>query len=160
VKALTIWQPWASLIMALAKPWEFREWNYMEKPWYRGLKGQRIVIHAGMRKVRQNELAELIYSLEPDPTTETSLIAEKALPLLHRWHQSPALLPLGAGLGTAILGEPKLPPDIFGRAVVTDSDRGEAWNWAWPLSDIRSFEPIVPCPGAQGFWDWPFVVAA
>ena len=46
MKALTIWQPWASLIMAGAKPWEWRGWA---PP--RSLVGQRIAIHAGARKV-------------------------------------------------------------------------------------------------------------
>lgn len=27
MKALTIWQPWASLIMIGAKPYEFRSWQ-------------------------------------------------------------------------------------------------------------------------------------
>jgi hypothetical protein len=47
VKALTIWQPWATLIMIGTKPFEFRRWDYRERE--RSLEGQRIVIHAGAR---------------------------------------------------------------------------------------------------------------
>lgn len=28
MKALTVWQPWASLIIMGAKPYEFRKWDY------------------------------------------------------------------------------------------------------------------------------------
>src|SRR4051812_29168039 len=31
-KALTIWQPWATLIVLGAKPHEFRRWNFADKP--------------------------------------------------------------------------------------------------------------------------------
>lgn len=50
MKALTIWQPWASLVMIGAKPYEFRRWDYRERQ--SGLQGQRIVIHAGARPVK------------------------------------------------------------------------------------------------------------
>src|SRR5690348_14114849 len=43
-KALTIWQPWASLIMMGAKPYEFRRWNFADKPHLAGLIGSRVVI--------------------------------------------------------------------------------------------------------------------
>lgn len=49
--ALTIWQPWASLIAAGAKPFEWRSW-----PAHRGLVGRRIAIHAGARPPRKSEI--------------------------------------------------------------------------------------------------------
>ena len=48
MKALTIWQPWASLIAMGAKPYEFRGW----KP-PKSLIGQRLAIHAGARPVKK-----------------------------------------------------------------------------------------------------------
>ena len=53
LSALTIWQPWASLIMAGCKPYEFRTW-----PAPRHLWGKRIAIHAAARPVRKAEVAE------------------------------------------------------------------------------------------------------
>ena len=35
-----------------------------------------------------------------------------------------------------------------------DSDRIDHSKFAWPLTDIERFEPVVPARGAQGFWDW------
>jgi hypothetical protein len=42
--ALTIWQPWATLVIADCKPYEFRTW-----PAPRHLWGKRIAIHAAAR---------------------------------------------------------------------------------------------------------------
>lgn len=58
MKALTIWQPWASLIMVGAKPYEFRPWDYRVRE--SGLVGQRIVIHAGARLARLDEVEDII----------------------------------------------------------------------------------------------------
>lgn len=58
MKALTIWQPWASLIMAGFKPYEFRGW-----PAPRYVVGQRVVIHAGIRSIKKTEVRDLIETL-------------------------------------------------------------------------------------------------
>lgn len=150
MKALTIWQPWASLIMAGVKPYEFRSW-----PAPAFMQGQRIVIHAGARKVRRDELADLILRLR-GPEAWTTGLGPEALPLLDRWHANPDGLWLASGLGTALLGAPKRANTITAElgGPVNDSDRDEHANWAWPLTDIQPFEPPVPAKGAQGFWNW------
>ncbi|MER8403611.1 ASCH domain-containing protein [Mesorhizobium sp. M1307] len=150
MKALTIWQPWATLIIAGVKPYEFRGW-----PAPKALRGTRIAIHAGARPVRKAELADLIIRLRSTESWSTALKPE-ALAMLERWHSNPFALPLASIIGTAMLGEPKLAHDIvaeFG-AKLNDSDRDEHTNWAWPLSDIVPLEPIQPAKGLQGFWDW------
>lgn len=151
MKALTIWQPWASLIMAGAKPYEFRGW-----PAPRALRGARIAIHAGARPVRRAEIADLIVRLRSAEAWTTALRPEIALPLLERWHSTPALLPLSSILGMAVLGEPRRAHEIveeFG-ARLNDSDRDQHSNWAWPLTAIEVLEPYQPAKGAQGFWEW------
>jgi hypothetical protein len=45
-ESLTIWQPWASLIMIGAKPYEFRGRSYLRYP-NRREPGERVAIHAG-----------------------------------------------------------------------------------------------------------------
>ncbi|MER9662329.1 hypothetical protein [Mesorhizobium sp. M0159] len=150
MKALTIWQPWATLIMAGVKPYEFRGW-----PAPRALRSTRIAIHAGARPVRKSELADLILRLRSAESWSTALRPE-ALAMLERWHSNPFALPLASILGTAMLGEPKRAHDIvaeFG-AKLNDSDRDEHTNWAWPLTDIVPLEPIQPAKGLQGFWHW------
>jgi len=150
LKALTVWQPWASLIVAGVKPYEFRGW-----PAPRSVRGKEIAIHAGAMPVRRSEIADLIVRLRSTDAWTTGLKPE-ALPLLERWHASPGLLPLSSVLGTAILGDPKRAYDIVEElgGHVNDSDRDDHSNWAWPLTEVRPVEPIAPAKGAQGFWDW------
>lgn len=159
MKALTIWQPWASLIMVGAKPYEFRRWDYRTRD--RSLEGSRIVIHAGARKVQPHEVQRLLLDLwagEP-----TGLDREPARQLLIKIGFKPGdggpMLPRAHGLGTAILGKPRKSSEIFGRGR-GDSDRIDHTIWAWPLSDIEPFEPPVPMRGMQGFWTWPERIAA
>lgn len=145
--ALTVWQPWATLIIAGAKPYEFRGWAAP-----RAYRGKRIAIHAGSRKPVMAELRALRLKLRGE--NETGLDPATALPLLERWSQDPASLPLASIVGTAVLGEPILASKIpeYAHRFVNDSDRNEHANYGWPLTDIRSLEPPVPMRGAQGFW--------
>lgn len=149
--ALTVWEPWASLIVAGAKPYEFRGWY--AHPVYIG---RRIAIHAGARPVRRSEVADLIVRLRGPEAWTTCLRPELALPILERLHMAPKAAVLSHVLCTAILGVPVRAHAIvseFGGAI-NDSDRAEHSNWAWPLSDIRPLIPPVPARGAQGFWRW------
>jgi hypothetical protein len=146
IPAITIWQPWASLIAAGVKPFEFRKWS--APPWVRH---RRIGIHAGARPVKRVELHELILKLRHDqPGTG---LRREALELLEAWAVSPGMLPLSSVLCTALLGQPRLAMDLF-RGTVSDSDRIAHQIWAWPLSDIEVLEPFEPVVGAQGFWRW------
>jgi hypothetical protein len=100
MKALTIWQPWASLIMAGCKPYEFPGW-----PPPRWVVGQRIVIQAATRLIKNGEMVDLLNRLGTS-LDGTGLIAGPALDLLQRaWHRR-AILLLAAGLSTAVLGKP------------------------------------------------------
>lgn len=147
MKALTIWQPWASLIMIGAKPWEWRGWAL---PKY--MIDREMVIHAGARPVRPAEIAELIEDLMHG---DTSLISDVALPLLR--DTARASYPLSAGLGTVILRAP-IPAGVWAAEhdkSGLDSDRVDHSKWAWPVTDIKPFARPVPCRGAQGFWNYP-----
>lgn len=146
MKALTIWQPWASLIMAGAKPWEWRGY-----PAPRSQVGRRIVIHAGKRPVRMSEIAEILEQLRAG---DSSLVREIAEPLLLRAHATN--WPLAAGLGTAALGEPVAAAEWAQKHAGPgyDSSRIDHHMFGWPLTQIESFEHPVPMRGAQGFWTW------
>lgn len=155
MKALTIWQPWASLIMIGAKPYEFRTWDYRVRE--RSLEFSRIVIHAGARPVKAIEVDDIIRRTEDD---DGSLIPDKALPLLYRLrdaYKCQGVVELSAGLGTAVLARPRNVNAIFKKP---DSDRLHHHMWAWPLTDIKPFSHPIPVRGAQGFWQWPEARAA
>lgn len=145
--ALTIWQPWASLIIARAKPYEFRGC-----PAARAYRNRDIAIHAGRRRPVMAEIRALRLQLRGE--NATGLDAEIALPLLERWSQDPTALPLSSILGVVRLGEPVRADCIpeYAASFVNDSDRAEHANYGWPLSDVRPLTPPVPYRGAQGFW--------
>lgn len=146
--ALTVWQPWASLIAAGCKPIEWRGWAY---PDY--LRGVRIAIHAGARRVYLNEIAGLLLDLRRDDQDYTSLVVEPSITLLDRWQTCPGELPRSTVLCTAILGPPVLASDYaIGRGI--DSSRVDHTKWGWPLMEIEPVIPMAPAKGQQGFWRW------
>lgn len=179
MKALTIYQPWASLIMAGAKPYEFRGWNPRRRGGaYAALIGQRIIIHASARKINRDEVQDLLTVLRRggESAAETCLHADKAIPILERALTRSVSsergmidlgghgdLPWSVGLGTAILGEPRLGTDIaedFGVPRMEDTPPDEYANWGWPMLDIEVWDMPLECRGFQGFWNWPTPAAA
>lgn len=164
MKALTVWQPWASLIAIGAKPYEFRGWVPPTS-----LRGQRIAIHAGARPVRKGEVADLLDRLS-DRAEPLCLHADLARPLLERVFaglkakpghtlfgvsDEPFRLPLSAIVCTAVLGEPKRGDKCAAEFGCREAARPLAkLNWGWPMLDVR---PLLPpeegVAGAQGFWD-------
>lgn len=153
MKALTIWQPWASLIITGAKPYEFRGHRAP-----RTIIGQSIVIHAGRRSVEREEVEDMIglFELYPDDAAELCLHRDQAIPVLEAFLRGE--LPMGAGLGTAIVGKPRLGPDIaaeFGVRRANDSNRDEHANWGWPMLQVAGWETPIEARGMQGLWPWP-----
>ncbi|MFY9349109.1 MAG: ASCH domain-containing protein [Sphingobium sp.] len=156
MKALTIWQPWASLIIAGAKPYEFRGWRAP-----RFVIGQRIVIHAAARRIDRTETDIMLQILHhraswPETAAEMCLKPEGAIPVLIAALRGE--LPMSAGIGTAIVGEPRIGTDIaeeFGVPRANDSDRDQHANWGWPMEAIQPWPAPIACKGAQGLWNWP-----
>jgi hypothetical protein len=159
IYAITVWQPWATLIAEGLKPFEFRSWPAPAR-----LIGQRIAIHAGARPMRIQELADLRNQLATSEWRTTGLAEQgRSLDVLdtvwRAWGTKPTslLLPHSHVVCTAILSIP-VRDDVLaarlGLPLVADSDREEHSNWGWPLTDIERLEPPVPARGAQGIWRW------
>ncbi|MBO6755786.1 MAG: ASCH domain-containing protein [Roseibium sp.] len=150
MKALTVWQPWASLIACGVKPYEFRGW-YAPK----SLIGERIAIHAAARKPKREEIADLLLQLKgPEPWTMA--LMPGAIKHLDYWLANPDRLPLSHVVCTVRLGLPVLGSDLvkkFG-GPVNDSDRDQHSNWGWPMLDVEPLVPPEPATGKQGFWNW------
>lgn len=158
MRALTVHQPFASLIMAGAKPYEFRN----RRP-PAALIGKPIVIHASASPLRQRIAADLFVSVRDQALSSiitATLHAEKALPVLGRaWEPNGEPLPVSAGLGTVIIGDPLRATEIAEDPGYPLAD-SEDLLWAWPISNIMRWPLPVPAAGAQGFWPWPHGAAS
>jgi hypothetical protein len=149
--ALTLWEPWATLVAEGVKPFEFRRWIAPKRLW-----GQRIAIHAGARPVKVKEVEDLLTSLRLEKGWGTALNVEPATGLLLRIQANPKALSLSHVLATATLSRPVPAAEavtaMYGDSFRGDSNRIDHQVFGWPLTDIRRLEPPVPMRGAQGFW--------
>lgn len=159
-KALTVYQPWATLIILGAKPHEFRNWMFTDKPHLAKLVGKRIVIHASARRPPISELDDVLRRIDEG---ESALKDEIARPVVTEMRAALKargkdadlhMAPLSVALGSAVIGEPRSVLDIFKGTAIADSDRLDHSLYGWPLTDVKPFAKPIPSAGAQGFWNW------
>ncbi|NGP60081.1 ASCH domain-containing protein [Paenibacillus thiaminolyticus] len=146
MKAITIIQPWATLIALGEKNFETRGWATK----YRG----PLAIHAGKKVDREacemepikSTLAEYGYTADELPTGAVVAIAE----LTECWSVSRCLR------GDIILerdGGNEMREDSIGK-------REEAFGYyddgryAWELTDVKQLPVPIPAKGQQGLWNW------
>ena len=134
MKAISLWQPWASLIAVGAKQYETRSWATS----YRG----PLAIHTAKRKPRASELSMWIMRT----------LLNHGQPLYR--------LPLGYVICVVDLVDCVPTWEIVKLTHTSERARIEMEfgdygpeRWAWKLENVRSFEPI-PASGKQGLWDW------
>ena len=138
MKALTIWQPWASLLVSGQKKYETRSWATA----YRG----PIAIHAAMRPVRRT-----IDALAADREGSGWDVLERLDSLFLR---PGALdqLPTGAIVGKAILTRCNLITEDF-RAKLSpqELDLGDfsIGRYAWEFHVMVPVDPPVKAPGSR-----------
>ncbi len=133
MRALTLWQPWASVVAAGVKLIENRPW----KPWGYII-GQRIAIHAGRHWDAPGALS----------------IAERGGGAFVRERE-----PEGAILATCIVTGYLEKGDLLARPPAGQ----EVWftgPFGWLLADMRRLAVPVPCRGAQSLWVVPDDVLA
>ena len=155
MKALTLHQPWASLIACGAKRIETRSW-----PPPRALIGKRIAIHAGRTMARPasfshaetKALNSIFDSLHMD--TEQGALFVDFVP-----GSGVLRLPRGAVLATAVLvaaqpttAENRPPPDSD-EALFGDFSPG---RYGWELGDVRPLAEPYAVRGLQGLWYWEY----
>lgn len=158
MKAITIWQPWASLLACGGKRFETRSWATS----YRG----PIAIHAAKKSVFE------VLNLIP-----ISISSVMKMALRSEWED----LPTGAVIATAnLIGCHEISridefdadweiPCIPQKTGCWDCNRPGTWidatkqevmfgdwtpgRYAWDFSDIKIITP-VPTKGRQGLWEW------
>ena len=151
VYAITLHQPWASLIALGLKTVETRSWPAPAR-----LMGQRIAVHAGKRLVRQ-----------PGERIERELLAQWG----ENWR---GIIPIGAVVATATLAgmaQVEYMDLLSGHAMhVIGTETGFAggaariridpWGdfrpgrWLWFLDDVEALPQAVPVVGRQSLWRW------
>ena len=131
--ALTLHQPWASLIAAGSKTCETRHWAPAPKYW-----GDVIAIHAGRvedREFREYD-SDVLRILGRDPTPKGAIVAiaqlKDCVPTERSW--------------------PGTLEDHFG-----DFSPG---RFAWRFTDVQPLSEPVPCRGHHKLWTVPHATTA
>lgn len=157
IRAISLWQPWASLCVSGRKRIETRGWRV---PY--GVEGHRIAIHAA-------KTTKGYKSLESTPWETRQhfiyALAELCFPpgaarfavLNHRGWGAINLPPTGVILGTVLLKS----CERMGQALprLSEQERAfghyEAGRWMWHLEDPRPLAEPIPFPGRQCFFRLP-----
>jgi hypothetical protein len=165
MKAISLWQPWASLVAIGAKRIETRHWYPPDS-----VIGKRIYIHAAKRWTREEQE---VCELEPfNSVLQKHFGLDSEFPPLYR-----SILPLGALVGTAILRMAvptercrmvshewlpvgyKIGAVEVGRTSVDLSPQEVEFGnygkgrFAWLLEDISLLAEPIPYAGTQGFFE-------
>lgn len=146
MKALPLWQPWASLVAIGAKRVETRSW-----PAPLGIVGQRIAIHATKGGLSKSEELDLLMRHEVVHAFEE---ATGEIP-------TPADLPRGAIVCTAVLARCRGITTMHASQLEERNPREFAFGdytpgrHAWVLEDVQPVDPPLPCRGSQGMFDAP-----
>jgi hypothetical protein len=139
MKAISIWNPFALLIVSGFKIFETRTW-----PAPRSVIGQRIGI-ASTKSIRPEQRAhfadeEFVRNYE-----------RLGLPM------DLSELPHGFMLGTAVVDSVELMTEEL-LAEVSNEEQSYGWwqegYYAWRMADPVMFETPIPVRGAQGLYDW------
>jgi hypothetical protein len=133
MRAITLHQPWASLVAIGEKHYETRSWSTA----YRG----PLAIHAAKTKKGRASSYQLI----------TSTLTQAGYATFDH-------LPFGCVIALVNLNAVYSTLDV--RLRYTTSEQELAFGdysddrFAWELELIRVYDPPIPATGRQGFWNW------
>ena len=149
MKALTLTQPWATLVAIGAKQIETRSWRTS----YRG----PVAIHAAKR------FPKAAREFNADPVCYRAV---QRYSLSKTYSLIDPSYPLGCVLATCTLLDccPTESliclPGVFQDYPELDTSQErefgnfEAGRWAWVLEDVRALPEPIPAKGALSLWDW------
>lgn len=153
VKAITLWQPWATLKALDVKRYEPRSWATS----YRGA----MAIHAAARAPKDGiaafndieSLDELLNALCGVGIVPRHMPLDAAV----NWICSPGILPTAEVIGIGNLVDCHLIDAAF---IAKLSPREKLFGdftpgrYAWEFKDMHKFKTPIPVRGQQGIWDW------
>ena len=153
IPALTLHQPWASMIADGRKRYETRSW----KPPAAIITG-RIAIHAGANRQHREYARWWGYDFDRLPFGAVVCTA-KVVAAHHIWLGPYGVHPPGETLASvandSLLSEAD--PCYIADAGMIDTDEYGDYStgrWAWRLTDVEPVDPPVPARGRQGVWRW------
>jgi hypothetical protein len=132
-KAITLWQPWATLVAIGAKEYETRSWATS----HRGV----LAIHAA----KTNQHIQVARNSEPMRQA-----------LLDAGFSSTLQLPLGKVVALVQLVDCFPVEHIWHSLEEPESSFGDfsAGRFAWELRLIQRYDPPIVARGRQGLWNW------
>jgi len=151
-KALSLWQPWATLCAIGAKEYETRSWGTR----YRG----PLVIHAAKVSEHADLLDDAIYRIKTDPPLVGSFHHYTIKALYDFYECDPGTLIPYPELGYALcvvdlVDCVKMTPELIRSLPERERvfGRWELDRYAWKLANIRRFALPVQMRGSQGLFD-------
>lgn len=135
MRALTVWQPWATLIAEGHKKIETRGWNT-------NIRGA-VAIHSAKKPIKE--------SMKLMTSDSIRIISNLLYPfLLER-------LPVGYILAAGNLVDCMLIDEAFIETLGADElllGDYTIGRYAWIFKDMKHFHAPILARGGQGFWDW------
>ena len=128
MRAISLWQPWATAVALGVKKVETRHWSTR----YTG----PIAIHAAKRWAK--------------PERDFAAVE-------HALGRLPKHLPFGAIIATATLMGCRMAQDVGHQVGAIERMYGDYAHgrFAWFLTDVIAFDEPIPFPGARGFFNVP-----
>ncbi len=142
MKAITIWQPWASLIVEGQKGYETRSWYTS----YRG----PIAIHAAKRPV-EKVLEEI------NPSGMPTFFLEALYSIFGQYFKE--TLPTGGIVATAKLVDCIRITEEFVKGLSFKEELFGDYTigrYAWKLEGVKKIQRPIPVVGKQGLWTWRY----
>lgn len=150
MKAITVWQPWATLIALRLKRMETRGWPTKHRGPLAIHAAKKIDQEACEREPIKSLLAQHGYTADNLPTGAVVAVAQ----LTECWNvlgESQVPVP-----GTMVLNDPTN-ERMFGLLRDTNEFKfGDftAGRYAWWLGDVLQLPQPIPAIGRQGLWNW------
>lgn len=156
MKAITLTQPWASLVACGAKQLETRTWQPYGD-WKDWKEGDMLAIHAGkglagMKKVDYVELC----AREPYRTALSIAAQQGLLPRVPKESLRAMSLPLGAVVAIARLGGVITSEEALAAGLSYEEKAFGNYapgRWVWKLEDVHPIVPVA-AKGMQRQWLW------
>ncbi|PNE59704.1 hypothetical protein A8H39_00725 [Paraburkholderia fungorum] len=146
MKAISIWQPHATLLLLGPKRYETRGWTVP-----RTLLGKRVAIHAAKADGGLIEIVQYILARKDGIAADEAMDAYVAA-IVGAGYRTCGEMPRGCIIGSVILCE-----SLAAERAEDHNGFGyfSAGRFAWRVSDSKVLAKPVPFRGMQGFFDVP-----